>query len=78
MKVVKENKEVTCSQDNLRLERTRSNTPRHMGAQELRRFKQASGNREDIARRGILTQIPSQGRKWPDEDLQGQVVHAKN
>ena len=31
--VVKENEEENCSQDNLRLDRTRSNTPRNVGAQ---------------------------------------------
>ena len=49
--------EGNCSQDNLRLERARSDTPRHMGIQEFRRFKHAPGNREDIARRGTLTQL---------------------
>ena len=50
VKVVKENGEENCSQKTtyLHLERTRSNTPRHLRLQELRRFKQASGNREDI------------------------------
>ena len=50
VKVVKENGEENCSQKTtyFHLERTRSNTPRHLRLQELRRFKQASGNREDI------------------------------
>ena len=78
VKVVKEDGNENYSQHNLRLERTRSNTPRHMGVQEVRRFEHASGNREDIAWRGTLTQIPSESRNWPDENLQGQAVHAKN
>ena len=46
VKVVIENKEENCSQDNLRLERTRSNTPKYLRSQEFRRFKHVSGNRE--------------------------------
>ena len=47
VKVVKENEEEKCSQDNLRFERTTSgNMPKYWRPQELRRFKHASGNRE--------------------------------
>ena len=70
-KVVNENKEENCSRDNFCLERTRSNTPRHKGAQELRRFTHASGNQEDIARRGTLTQFHQRvaiGRTRIDKD----------
>ena len=38
-------------------ERTRGNTPKYLRAQEFRRVKHASGNREDIARRGTLFQF---------------------
>ena len=57
-KVAKESGEENCSQDNLRLERTRCSTPKYLRAQEFRRFK-------------------SEGRNWPDENVQGQAVHAK-
>ena len=36
----------SCSQDNLSLEKTRCNTPKYLRAQEVRRFKHASGNRK--------------------------------
>ena len=56
VKVVKENGEV-FAKDNLHFERTRSNTPRYLRSQELRRFKHASGNRMENCRRGTLTQF---------------------
>ena len=46
VKVVKEKGEDNCSQDHLRLERTRCNTPKNWRVQEFRRFKHASGSRE--------------------------------
>ena len=45
------------AKDNLHFERTRSNTPRYLRSQELRRFKHASGNRMENCRRGTLTQF---------------------
>ena len=78
VKVVKENEEETCSQDNLRLDRTKSNIPKYIDRKNSDVCKHASGNREGIARRGTLTQIPSESRNWPDENLQGRVVKTKN
>ena len=46
VKVVNEDGRENCSQDNLRLEKTRCNTPKYVGSQEFGRFKHASGNRE--------------------------------
>ena len=43
VKVAKENREEIYSQDNLRLERTRCNTPKYLRAHEFRRFKQCLG-----------------------------------
>ena len=45
LKGVKENGEENCSQDNLRLERTRCNTPKYLRAQEFRRLRVAIGRR---------------------------------
>ena len=46
VKVVNEDGNENCSQDSLRLERTRCNTPKYVGSQEFGRVKHASGNRE--------------------------------
>ena len=48
VKVVKENGEDNCSQDNSRLEKTRCNTPKNLRAQEFRRFKHASGTESNL------------------------------
>ena len=44
VKVDKEKERANCSQDNLRLERTISNSPKYLRTQEFRRFKHVSGN----------------------------------
>ena len=45
----KRRRELVAKKDHLHVERTRSNTPRYLRSQELRRFKYACGNREEIA-----------------------------
>ena len=77
VKVVKENGE-----ENSSLKTTYSSKgpevtpPRYLRSQEFRRFEHASGNR--VFQTWNFDPIPSESRNWPDEDLQGQVVHAKN
>ena len=46
VKVYNKNGDENCSQDNLRLERIRSNTPTYITSSELRRFARASGNQQ--------------------------------
>ena len=68
VKVVNQSGNENCSQDHLRLERTRSDTPGYKGSQELRRFGQALGNREQVAN-VVFDPIPSESRNWPDEEF---------
>ena len=68
VEVVKENKEENCSQDNLRLERTRCNTPRYLRAQEFRRFKHRPGTLTQFHQRVAMgrTRILKHGA-WPSQ-----------
>ena len=72
VKVVKEKwRRELFAKDNLHLERTRSNIPKYLRSQDLRRFKHASGNREENCRRGTLTQchqrVAIQTRNYKDK-----------
>ena len=74
VKVVKEEGNEHHSQDNLRLERTRCNTPKYLRTQEFRRFKHAClGKPRVICRRGTLTPFHQRvaiGRARIDKDKQ--------
>ena len=57
VKVVKENGNENCSQDNLRLERTRCNTPKYKGTQNSDVCQACLWKPRVICRRGTLTQF---------------------
>ena len=57
VKVVNKSEDENYSQDNLCLERTRSDTPKHWGSWRLRRLMQFLGNRDQNCRCGTLTQL---------------------
>ena len=73
IKVVNENGDENCSQDNLRLERTRTNTP--MNIWDHKNSDVLRTPRETESKLKTWYFDPSSIR--PDEDLQGQAVHAK-
>ena len=57
VKVVKENGEENCSQDNLRFERTRCNTPKYFEGTRIPTFQACLGKPRVICGRGTLTQF---------------------
>ena len=57
VKVVKENREENCSQDNLRLERTRCNTPKYFEGTRIPTFQAYHGKPRVICTRGTWTQF---------------------
>ena len=74
VKVVNENGDDNCSQDNLRLERTRSNTP--INRWDQKSFDVLTMPRETDSKLKTCNFDPNSIRQ--DEDLQGQAVHVKN
>ena len=71
VKVLNESEDETYSQDNLCLERTRSNTPKYLVSWRLRRLVQFLGNRDQNCRCGFLTHLHHRvaiGRMRNDKD----------
>ena len=78
VKIVNKSGDENCSQDNLCLERTRSNTPKIFGIMRTPTFCARLGKPRAKLQMWDFDPIPSESRNWPNKELQGQAVHAKN
>ena len=78
IKIVDTNEDENCSQDNLCLERTRSNTSKCLGRIRIPTFYAILGKPRSKLQMWNFHPIPSESRNWPNEELQGREVHAKD
>ena len=66
------------SQDNLCLERTRSNTPTRFWVVKASTFSAILGKPRSTLQMWNFDPITSESRHWSNEELQGREVHAKD